>query len=145
MQVSTIALILSAATICCPPRGALGMSLDALDPFFQYPETSFTYGKYDDFEYGNALAVDGSYTFFYSIPGKSSRAEERDESGEVEGAYSFVAPEGEEFHFRYTAGEDGYRVKSSALPVPPEDTKEVKKAKEEFFAAYQKALELAGL
>lgn len=59
------------------------------------------------------------------------------------GEYAFVAPEGQEFHLRYEADHDGYRVQGNGLPVPPEDTEDVRRAKEEFFAAYQKALELA--
>lgn len=85
----------------------------------------------------------GEYSFLYSLP-TSSRSEKRTASGEVTGEYAFVAPEGEEYQFRYKADEEGFRVESNALPVPPEDTDEVKKAKEEFFAAYQRALELVG-
>lgn len=84
-----------------------------------------------------------SRSFFYLLP-TSSRSEQRTASGEVTGEYAFVAPEGDEFEFRYSAGDEGYRVESDALPVAPEDTDEVKRAKEEFFAAYEKALELAG-
>ena len=69
--------------------------------------------------------------------------EERTASGEVNGHYAFVAPEGDEYHFRYQAGDEGYTVESNALPQPPQDTDEVRRAKEVFFAAYQRALEMA--
>ncbi|MCL4152416.1 UNVERIFIED_CONTAM: hypothetical protein GTU68_011221, partial [Idotea baltica] len=80
--------------------------------------------------------------FYYSLP-QSSRFEERSESGEVKGNYAYVAPEGNEFKFRYEAGKKGFQVESNALPTAPEDTDEVKKAKEEFFQAYEQALALA--
>lgn len=79
--------------------------------------------------------------FFYSLP-TSSRHEERNEDGDVKGSYSFVAPEGDEFDFQYQADKKGFRVQSDSLPEVPEDTEEVKKAKEEFFELYKKALEL---
>ena len=80
--------------------------------------------------------------FYYVLP-DSSRSEHRTESGEVFGNYAFVAPEGDEFKFKYEADKEGFRVESDALPTPPEDTDEVKKAKEQFFEAFNKALELA--
>ncbi|XP_069170968.1 cuticle protein 6 isoform X2 [Procambarus clarkii] len=95
---------------------------------------------YDGYRYDNTFRL-GEYSFLYSLP-TSWRSEQRSASGEVTGGYGFVAPEGEEFQFRYQAGQDGFKVESNALPVPPEDTDEVKRAKEEFFVAYQKALEL---
>ncbi|XP_071547067.1 uncharacterized protein [Panulirus ornatus] len=98
---------------------------------------------FDGYSYGHTFGTDGRISFFYSLP-TSSRSEQRTASGEVTGQYAFVAPEGNEFQFRYEADDDGYRVQSDALPVPPQDTDDVKRAKEEFFAAYQKALELAG-
>ncbi|XP_064106596.1 larval cuticle protein 4-like [Macrobrachium nipponense] len=85
---------------------------------------------------------EGKYAFAYHV-GDSERAEERNEEGEVSGQYAFVAPEGDEYEFKYNADEEGYRVESDALPEAPEDTDDVKKAKEEFFQAYQKALERA--
>lgn len=75
--------------------------------------------------------------------GDSERAEERNEEGEVKGHFAFVAPEGDEYQFRYGADHEGYRVESSALPAAPLDTEEVRRAKEVFFLAYQKALERA--
>merc|ERR1711970_376141 len=86
---------------------------------------------------------DGTYSFYYHV-GDSEREEERTSSGEVSGKYTFVAPSGEEYEFKYNADDEGYRVESDALPEAPEDTDAVKEAKEEFFAAYEKALELAG-
>jgi len=86
---------------------------------------------------------DGTYSFTYHV-GNSEREEERTSSGEVSGKYAFVAPEGDEYDFKYNADEEGFRVESDALPEAPEDTDAVKEAKEEFFAAYEKALEAAG-
>ncbi|XP_063590794.1 glutamic acid-rich protein-like [Penaeus indicus] len=85
---------------------------------------------------------EGKYFFVYHV-GDSERAEERNEDGEVSGHFAFVAPEGDEYEFKYDADKEGYRVESDALPEAPEDTDEVKAAKEQFFEAYQKALELA--
>nr|XP_045583536.1 nucleolin-like [Procambarus clarkii] len=84
----------------------------------------------------------GRYVFLYHV-GDSERQEERNDDGEVRGQYAFVAPEGDEYHFKYDADKDGYRVESEALPEAPEDTEDVKRAKEAFFLAYKKALELA--
>merc|ERR1711887_344635 len=86
---------------------------------------------------------DGTYSFYYHV-GDSEREEGRTSSGEVSGKYVFVAPSGEEYEFKYSADDEGYKVESDALPEAPEDTDAVKEAKEEFFAAYEKALELAG-
>merc|ERR1712002_296830 len=43
-----------------------------------------------------------------------------DAGNSVEGEYSYTAPNGDEIVVTYTAGEDGYVAKSSALPVAPE-------------------------
>merc|ERR1711942_120433 len=86
---------------------------------------------------------DGTYSFTYHV-GDSEWEEERTSSGEVSGKYAFVAPEGDEYEFKYSADDEGFHVESDALPEAPEDTDAVKEAKEEFFAAYEKALELAG-
>merc|ERR1719402_414888 len=86
---------------------------------------------------------DGTYTFVYHV-GDSEREEVRSESGEVSGKFAFVAPEGNEIEAKYEADEDGFRVESDALPIAPEDTADVRSAKEEFFAAYERALEAAG-
>merc|ERR1712002_883715 len=85
----------------------------------------------------------GTYSFVYHV-GNAEREEERTSSGEVSGKYAFVAPEGDEYEFKYSADDEGFHVESDALPEAPEDTDAVKEAKEEFFAAYEKALELAG-
>ncbi|XP_071547066.1 uncharacterized protein [Panulirus ornatus] len=84
----------------------------------------------------------GIYSFVYHV-GDSERAEERNEEGQVNGHFAFVAPEGDEYLFKYGADDGGYRVESDALPTVPEDTDEVKRAKEHFFQAYQEALERA--
>jgi len=86
---------------------------------------------------------DGTYSFTYHV-GNAEREEERTSSGEVSGKYAFVAPEGEEYEFKYNADDEGFHVESDALPEAPEDTDAVKEAKEEFFAAYEKQLELTG-
>lgn len=86
-------------------------------------------------------------TFLYRLEyhvGDSSRTEQRSESGEVSGTYTFVAPEGDEYEFKYEADEDGFKVEGDALPEAPEETDEVKAAREAFFEAYEKQLELAG-
>jgi len=88
----------------------------------------------------------GTYRFGYVVPGHSSRYEVRAESSEekgdfeVEGSYSFIAPNGEKHEFKYEADEDGYEVESESLPRAPEDTPEVIQAREAFFDAYCKVL-----
>jgi len=94
------------------------------------------------YQYDYNLGDNGAYKFYYRLP-EQSRAEERDENGDVRGSYSFVAPEGNEFDFKYQADREGFKVQSNALPESPQDTDEVKRAKEEFFKAYNKALDLA--
>ncbi|ROT75954.1 early cuticle protein 3 [Penaeus vannamei] len=66
---------------------------------------------------------EGKYFFVYHV-GDSERAEERNEDGEVSGHFAFVAPEGDEYEFKYDADKEGYRVESDALPEAPEDTDE---------------------
>ncbi|CAL4064197.1 unnamed protein product, partial [Meganyctiphanes norvegica] len=85
---------------------------------------------------------DGTYSFIYHV-GDSEREELRSESGEVTGRFAFVAPEGNEIEAKYEADEEGFRVESDAIPIAPEDTDDVKAAKEEFFEAYEKAAEAA--
>merc|ERR1712055_1128686 len=43
-----------------------------------------------------------------------------DAGNSVEGSYSYTAPNGDEIVVTYTADENGYVAKSSALPVAPE-------------------------
>lgn len=74
--------------------------------------------------------------------GDSERFEERSDSGEVTGTFAFVAPEGNEYEFKYEADEEGYKVEGDALPEAPEDTDDVKAAREAFFEAYEKQREL---
>lgn len=101
-----------------------------------------TLRSFQNFRNDFSSSPGGRYIFVYHV-GDSERHEERNEEGEVRGRYSFVAPEGDEYQFKYDADADGYRVESDALPSAPEDTDDVKRAKKEFFEAYQKALELA--
>jgi len=93
----------------------------------------------------------GTYKFSYEVPGHSSRSELREESSEeaedfeVEGSYSFTAPDGEKHKFSYEADEDGFEITSDtdSLPKHPEDTDAVEQAREAFFDAYCKVLQLA--
>merc|ERR1712212_24899 len=82
-----------------------------------------------------------TYTMEYHV-GDSHRFEQRSESGEVTGTYAFVAPEGDEFEFRYEANNDGFHIEGDALPQAPEDTDDVKAARDAFFEAYEKQAEL---
>ncbi|XP_068227473.1 nucleolin-like [Palaemon carinicauda] len=132
------AVQLIALTLC----SVLGFAYPMQQVELDHVEPLQVLSTFDGYQFGNNFAPDGVYSFFYLLP-TSSRKEQRTASGEVKGEYAFVAPEGDEFEFRYNADDEGFRVESNALPIPPEDTDEVKKAKEEFFAAYQKALELA--
>ncbi|KAF2366152.1 Insect cuticle protein [Trinorchestia longiramus] len=84
-----------------------------------------------------------AYRMEYHV-GDSARFEQRTDSGEVTGTYAFVAPEGDEYEFKYEANNDGFKVEGDALPEAPEETDDVKAAKEAFFEAYEKQLELAG-
>lgn len=74
--------------------------------------------------------------------GDSARFEQRTDSGEVSGTYAFVAPEGGEYEFKYEANDEGYKVEGDALPKAPEETDDVKAARDAFFEAYEKQLEL---
>jgi len=90
----------------------------------------------------NDFQRDGdAYTMEYHV-GDSHRFEQRSESGEVTGTYAFVAPEGDEFEFKYEADSDGFKVEGDALPQAPEDTDDVKAARDAFFEAYEKQREL---
>ena len=75
--------------------------------------------------------------------GDHTRTEERDEDGVVKGEYAFVAPEGNEYEFKYEADKEGYRVESEHLPEHPGDTDEVKLAREEFLKEYERIVERA--
>ncbi|XP_076031997.1 uncharacterized protein LOC143019905 [Oratosquilla oratoria] len=86
---------------------------------------------------------DGAYRFSYSLPDQE-RHEERNSDGTVTGSYAFVDDTGEEVSVKYVADEDGFRPESDALPQVPEDTDEVKKAREEFFKIYEETLKLLG-
>ncbi|XP_018014730.1 nucleolin [Hyalella azteca] len=84
-----------------------------------------------------------AYRLEYNV-GDSARFEERTDSGEVSGTYAFVAPEGDEYEFKYQANDEGFKVEGDALPEAPEETDDVKAARAAFFDAYEKQLELAG-
>ncbi|XP_018014731.1 nuclear polyadenylated RNA-binding protein 3 [Hyalella azteca] len=133
---------------CLPPYlllllEALVLNLAAAKPMDRERINPLQLSTFKGYHYDYSLGNNGVYKFHYSLP-TSSRQEQRDEKGEVKGSYSFVAPEGDEFDFKYEAGKKGFQVKSKALPTLPQDTDEVKKAKQEFFEAYKKALELVG-
>jgi len=81
-----------------------------------------------------------AYKMEYHV-GDSYRIEERTDSGEVTGAFAFVAPEGNEYEFKYEADSEGFRVEGDALPVQPDYTDDVK-ARDAFFEAYEKQAEL---
>jgi len=87
------------------------------------------------------VRTNDAYRLEYHV-GDSSRFEQRSESGEVKGSYAFVAPEGDEFEFKYEANGDGYNVQGDALPKAPEETDDVKAARDAFFEAYEKQVEL---
>lgn len=110
------------------------MDIEAINPL--------QLSTFQGYQYDYNLGANGAYKFYYSLP-DSHRAEERKENGDVRGSYSFVAPEGDEFDFKYQADREGFKVQSNALPEVPEDTDEVRRAKEEFLKAYNKALDLA--
>jgi len=82
-----------------------------------------------------------AYNLVYHV-GDSARTEQRTDSGEVSGTYAFVAPEGNEFEFKYEANSDGFKVEGDALPERPDYTDDVKAAREAFFDAYEKQAEL---
>ncbi|XP_063589782.1 uncharacterized protein LOC134766786 [Penaeus indicus] len=56
--------------------------------------------------------------------GEDHQHQQEGDAGEhVEGSYSWTSPEGEEFHVKYVADEDGYRVlESNAVPVNHDGT-----------------------
>jgi len=87
------------------------------------------------------VRTNDAYRLEYHV-GDSSRFEQRSESGEVKGSYAFVAPEGDEYEFKYEANADGYNVAGDALPKAPEETDDVKAARDAFFEAYEKQVEL---
>jgi len=115
------------------------------------------HGKPSTIEYGlRNHAVQRNlthYKFTYEVPGHSRRSEFGEASSEeisgeergdfeVKGEYSFISPNGEQHEFKYQADDEGYRVESDSgsLPQRPEDTDEVKAAREAFFDAYCKVL-----
>ncbi|CAL4217054.1 unnamed protein product, partial [Meganyctiphanes norvegica] len=94
-------------------------------------------------KYNHPNKGNGLYSFYFHI-GDNEREEEQQSVGEVVGKYAYIAPEGQEYEFKYGADLDGYRVESPALPQIPEDTPDVKKAKADFFTAYEKILKAVG-
>lgn len=128
-----------AALIVCVALATL--ALGAANPMDREAINPLQLSTFKGYAYDYNLGSNGAYQFFYSVP-SSHRHEERSEDGSVRGSYSFVAPEGEEFDFKYQADEEGFKVQSDALPTAPQDTEEVRKAKEIFFEAYRKQLEL---
>jgi len=84
---------------------------------------------------------DDAYKLEYHV-GDSYRFEQRTDSGEVTGAFAFVAPEGNEYEFKYEADSDGFKVEGDALPTQPDYTDDVKAARDAFFEAYEKQAEL---
>jgi len=82
-----------------------------------------------------------TYQMEYHV-GDSHRFEQRSESGEVTGQFSFVAPNGDEFEFKYDADSDGNKVEGDALPKSPDFTDDVKAARDAFFELYEKQAKL---
>merc|ERR1712055_498972 len=68
--------------------------------------------------FGAALARPGEI-FSYEADTHAQSAS-GDAGNSVEGSYSYTAPNGDEIVVTYTADENGYVAKSSALPVAPE-------------------------
>ena len=74
-----------------------------------------------------------------------------DANGNQVGSYVYINPEGKEVRVHYTAGVDGFRVLSNALPEAPsadttfdvnaivQDTPEVMAARKAFFAKFEEA------
>lgn len=120
----------------------LGLGLVSAKPMDREAINPLQLSTFKGYEYDYSLGgKHGAYQFYYVLP-THSRHEERNDDGEVKGSYSFIAPEGEEFEFKYQADKEGFKVESNALPTPVEDTEEVRQAKEIFFEAYKKQLEL---
>jgi len=60
----------------------------------------------------------GQASYGYAQPGQAASAV-RDAYGNVAGSYYYINPEGEKIEVSYTAGVDGFKVHSNALPVAP--------------------------
>ncbi|XP_066972592.1 uncharacterized protein [Macrobrachium rosenbergii] len=80
----------------------------------------------------------GQVNYGYSYPGQAQH-ELRDASGNVAGAYSYVDEENKVIRVEYTAGKNGFQVKSNNLPIAVQDTPEVLAAKLQFVEAYNAA------
>ncbi|XP_071527293.1 uncharacterized protein [Panulirus ornatus] len=89
----------------------------------------------------------GQVNYGFSHPGQVKN-EVRDALGNVAGAYSYIDADNKPVHVQYTAGFDGFQVKSNNLPVGPgaldapepvRDTPEVFSAKQDFLEAYNSA------
>merc|ERR1711970_820582 len=138
MQASSLVIFLAVAGLATPASIYVPSGSSEEAPELQFLRNFESFRHDVDHHTG-----DGTYFFVYHV-GDSEREEVRSESGEVSGKFAFVAPEGNEIEAKYEADEDGYRVESAALPEAVEDTDDVRSAKEEFFAAYERALEAAG-
>ncbi|XP_068235040.1 uncharacterized protein [Palaemon carinicauda] len=80
----------------------------------------------------------GQVNYGYSYPGQAQN-EVRDASGNVEGVYTYVDEENKVIRVEYTAGKDGFNVKSNNLPIAAQDTPDVLAAKLQFVEAYNTA------
>jgi hypothetical protein len=90
----------------------------------------------------------GQASFGHAHAGQSHAAV-RDAAGNVQGAYAYINPEGQEIRVAYTAGHGGFQVASNALPVAPvhvaevpapvADTPEVVEARAAHFQAVNEA------
>ncbi|KAG7172675.1 Cuticle protein 6-like 2 [Homarus americanus] len=94
----------------------------------------------------------GQVNYGFAHPGQAKN-EIRDAFGNVAGTYTYIDADNNPVHVEYTAGVDGFQVRSNNLPVGPDapaaavlvgpkpvmDTPEVAAAKTEFFEAYNTA------
>lgn len=86
----------------------------------------------------------GQAAFGFTTPDQSS-SNFRDIHGNQVGHYSYINPEGQEIVVHYSAGKDGFRVLSNALPVAPaavvlQDAPDVVEARNQHFALFNEAL-----
>ncbi|KAK7076355.1 hypothetical protein SK128_015568 [Halocaridina rubra] len=80
----------------------------------------------------------GQVSYGYSHPGQA-KDETRDASGNVAGVYTYVDNNNKLTRVEYTAGQEGFQVRSNNLPVQTNDTPEVLAAKLKFVEAYNGA------
>ncbi|XP_045124461.1 uncharacterized protein LOC123512251 [Portunus trituberculatus] len=83
---------------------------------------------------------DGKYTFGYSGGRDSgSHLQASNGQGQTVGRYSYVDAEGKDVQVHYVSGKEGFKVISNNLP---EETDEVKRARENFFKIFEEKKKL---